>query len=782
MSLPSQPQHKVSFGAFEVDLLTAELRTNGHKLTLQAQPFQVLMVLLERPGELVTREELRKILWTSDTFVDFERSLNKAVNRLRDALDDNAGQPRFVETLPRKGYRWIGPVIRNGNDGVLSQSEVAPPEPVHVPEGKARDWKPWKLTVSLGSVAIAIAAGFFIAHSRRSTPPLTEKDSIVVADFVNTTGDGVFDGTLKEGLSSQLSQSPFFNLLPDLRARDMLKLMGRASGDPQTPEVAREICVRSGSKVVLTGSISSLGHQYVIGLKAVNCNSGEIFAHQQIQAKAKEDVLKVLGQETTQLRQELGESLSSIRRFDVPLDQVTTPSLDALKAFSMASIACAQGGNGAAVPFLKRAIELDADFAAAHALLGIVYASLQEPGLSAESMKRAYDLRYRVNEKERLYIESRFFHIVTGELEKANEAYHLLFRTYPDSGDMVNLAVSYGTLGQHDNAVAATLKALQLNPGNHAAYANLVAIYTNLNRLDDASAAYQEMQERKLDDVDAHSYRYGVAAAQGDAEEMRRQVAWASGKAGIEDVVLAQESDTEAFHGRLDAAREITRRAVESAQRAGKKEAAMLWQMNGALREAAFGNRQVARHGAAAALAVASTRDLQTLGALILAQSGDAGRAQKMSVDLDGRYPLNTLIHGYWLPTIRAAIELDRNNPAEAIKLLQSAESFELGAVLFTADWSAPLHPAYIRGEAYLRLHQGKKAATEYQKFVDHWGAVRNSPLGALARLGLGRAYAMQGDSEKAHAAYQEFFTLWKDADSDIPILKRAKAEYANLR
>ena len=208
----------------------------------------------------------------------------------------------------------------------------------------------------------------------------------------------------------------------------------------------------------------------------------------------------------------------------------------------------------------------------------------------------------------------------------------------------------------------------------------------------------------------------------------------------------------------------------------------MLWQMNGALREAAFGNRQVARHGAAAALAVASTRDLQTLGALILAQSGDAGRAQKMSVDLDGRYPLNTLIHGYWLPTIRAAIELDRNNPAEAIKLLQSAESFELGAVLFTADWSAPLHPAYIRGEAYLRLHQGKKAATEYQKFVDHWGAVRNSPLGALARLGLGRAYAMQGDSEKAHAAYQEFFTLWKDADSDIPILKRAKAEYANLR
>jgi len=337
-------------------------------------------------------------------------------------------------------------------------------------------------------------------------------------------------------------------------------------------------------------------------------------------------------------------------------------------------------------------------------------------------------------------------------------------------------------MGKYDKAVAATLEALRQDPENYVVYANLVAIYTNLNRLDDARATYQKMLENKRDYPDAHVSLYGIAAAQGDVAEMRRQVAWANGKVGIEDILLAQQADTEAFYGRLGEAREFSRRAIESAHRAGKKEAAVMWQMNESLRESEFGNWQVARHSAAAALAVASTRDLQTMAALILAQSGDAGHAQKMSDDLARRYPLDTLIDGYWLPTIRAAIELDHNDPAEAIHLLQGAASYELGAVLFTADWAAPLHPAYVRGEAYLRVHRGKEAAAEYQKFVDHWGAVRNFPLGALARLGLARAYAVQGDSAKAHTAYQYFLTLWKDADPDIPILKQAKAEYAKLQ
>jgi len=773
-------------------------------LTLQGQPFQILILLMERPGELVSREELKKALWASDTFVDFEHNLNKAVNRLREALHDSAEHPKFVETLPRRGYRWIGPVIRNGNGSALGESHLVVPEAEHTPEkrtepqiltdvdlvrpatsldaSEGRRQKFWKLAIPGVGLAAALIAGVFLIIYLRRAPPLTEKDSIVVADFVNTTGDPVFDETLKQGLSVELSQSPFLNLLPDHRVRETLKLMGRAPEDPLTPEVAREICVRSSSKVMLAGSISSLGSQYVIGLKAVNCDSGEVFAQEQVQAAAKEEVLKVLSQETTRLRRKLGESLSSIRRFDVPLYQITTPSLDAWKAFSTADIARAERGDGAAIPFLQRATELDPNFAMAHAYLGSLYFDLQEPSLSTASMKRAYDLRDRVSENERFYIESHYYHLVTGELEKANQVYEQFAQTYPRSrGHLINLGITYASMGQNEKALTATIEALRRHPESYNAYADLVAIYTNLNRLDDARATYQKMLENKRDYPNAHVSLYGIAAALGDAAEMRRQVAWANGKVGIEDILLAQQTDTEAFYGRLGEAREFSRRAIESAQRAGKREAAVLWQMNEALREAEFGNRQLARHGAATALAVASTRDLQTLAALTLAQSGDARRAQIMSDDLVRRYPLDTLINGYWLPTIRAVIELDHNNPAEAVKLLQRAESYELGAVLFTAGWVVPLRPAYVRGEAYLRLRRGKDAAAEYQKFVDHWGAVRNFPLGALARLGLARAYAMQGDSAKAHTAYHDFLTLWKDADPDIPILKQAKAEYAKL-
>ena len=805
MSVPPKSQHKVRFGAFELDLGTAELWTNGHVLTLQGQPFQILILLMERPGELVSREELKKALWVSDTFVDFEHNLNKAVNRLREALHDSAEQPKFVETLPRRGYRWIGPVIRNGNGNAPGESHLVVPEAEHAPEkrtepqiltdvellgpatsvdtSEGRSQKFWKLAIPAGSLAVALIAGVFtIIYSLRA-PPLTEKDSIVVADFVNTTGDPVFDDTLKQGLSVQLSQSPFFNILPDQKVSDTLKLMGRASGDRLTPEVAREICMRSSSKVMLAGSISNLGTQYVIGLKEVNCNSGEVLAQEQVQAVTKEEVLKMLGHETTRLRQKLGESLSSIRRFDVPLDQVTTPSLDALKAFSMAQIIRSEKGDRAAIPFLKRAVELDPSFAMAHAFLGTFYVNLQEPSLSTESMKRAYDLRFRVSEEERFFIESLYYQVVTEELEKANQVYELWAQTYPRSaGPLGNLGVSYASMGQNEKALAATLEALRRDPERYVASANLVAIYTNLNRLDDARATYRKMMQSKLDYPDAHVSLYGIASAQGDVAEMQRQVAWGAGKAGIEDIFLAQQADTEAFRGRLGEAREFYRRAIESAQRADQRETGALWQMNAAVREAEFGNRQAARQGVEAALALASNRDVKTLAALALAQAGDAAQAQTISDDLARGYPLDTLINGYWLPTIRAAIALDHNNPTEAIKALRGATSYELGINPFMAYWVVPLHPAYVRGEAYLRLRRGKEAAAEYQKFVDHWGAVRNCPLGALARLGLARAYAMQGDSAKAHTAYQEFLTLWKDADPDIPILKQAKAEYARLQ
>jgi DNA-binding winged helix-turn-helix (wHTH) protein len=367
MSLPSESQNKVRFGAFEVDLRTAELRTNGQEQALQGQPFQILIVLLERHGELVTREELKKILWTSDTFVDFEHSLNKAVNRLREALGDSAEHPKFVETLPRRGYRWIGPLIQNGRDNAAIESRLVVPEADRASERAGRSRKFWKLAVPAVCFSVTLTIGFFL-YSRRA-PLLSEKDTIVLADFVNTTGDPVFDDTLKQGLAAQLSQSPFFNLLSDQGVTETLTAMGRTPSDSLSLDVAREICVRNNSKVVVAGSISSLGTQYVIGLKAVNCDSGEVFAQEQVEAAAKEGVLTALSQETTKLRQKLGEALSSVRRFDVPLDQFTTPSLEALKAYSTADIARAERGDRAAIPFLRRAIELDPNFAMAHAFL-----------------------------------------------------------------------------------------------------------------------------------------------------------------------------------------------------------------------------------------------------------------------------------------------------------------------------------------------------------------------------------------------------------------------------
>jgi len=785
MSVSSELHRKIRFGDFEVNLLTAELRTKGQKLTLQGQPFQILTVLLEHPGELVTREELRKRLWTSDTFVDFEHNLNKAVNRLREALGDSAENPKFVETLPRKGYRWIGPALNDGDSAPDKRESLAVQTtgtaPTSVGKGESRRRKYRDLGIFFGVAVVAALIGGFVVLRPRRPPPLTEKDSVVVADFVNSTGDPIFDDTLRQGLSAQLSQSPFFNLLSDQRISETLKLMGQTPGSRLTPEVAREICVRSGGKVLLAGSISSLGSQYVIGLKAVNCNSGEVLAQEQVQSGAREAVLKMLGQETARLRQELGESLSSIRRFKVA-DLVTTPSLDALKAWSAAETVRSEKGDRACLPFLRRAVELDPEFAMAHAKLATVHINLQETSLSTASMEKAYALRERVSEKEKYYIDSHYYEFATGEMERASQVYELWGQTYPRSSTpLVQLSGIHLTMGQYETAVNESLEALRREPDNYVAYTNLILTYTSLNRLDDAKATYQKMLLNKIEYPDVHVSVYGIAAAQRDGAEMRRQVAWADGKLGIEDILLAEQADTEAFYGRLSEAREFSRRAIESAQRADKRETAALWRMNEALREGEFGNFQAARQGAADAMALASTRDVQSLAALMLAQSGDVTQSQKISKDLARRHSRDTLINGYWLPSIRAAIALSQDRPAEAIKLLHEAAQYELGADPFTAGFVSPLHPAYIRGEAYLRLHRGKEAAAEYQKFVDHWGAVKTFPLGALARLGLGRAYAMQGDSTKARAAYQDFFTLWKDADPEIPILKQAKAEYADL-
>jgi tetratricopeptide (TPR) repeat protein len=604
----------------------------------------------------------------------------------------------------------------------------------------------------------------------------------VLADFSNATGDPVFDDTLKQAISVQLAQSPFLDILSNAKIRATLKLMAKPLGTRLTPEVASELCQRAGGKAYISGSIANLGSQYVIGVDAVNCKTGDSLAQEQVTAENKEHVLKALDKAATKLREKLGESLSTVEKFDAPLDQATTPSLEALKALSVGVKTLQEKGSAAAIPFFRHAIELDPNFAAAYQALGISYSNLREPGLATENLQKAFNLRDKVSERERFRISAAYYLLVTGELEKAIQTYQLWAQTYPrNSEPSGNLGVDYTYLGQYEKAISASLEDLRLNPGSAAAYTNLVGLYPAVNNLPNAKAQYEQAVAHKVDNPFLHGNRYGVAFLENDTAEMQRQVAAASGKPG-EDVLLSFDSDTEAFYGRLRSARRLSQRAIDSARGNDSKETAAAWRMNAALREAEFNNTAQCRQEVAPALAEAPTRDVTVLAALAFARIGDSDRAERMARDLADRFPLNTAINRYWLPAIYASIEMKRHNLAKALEDLQTTSTYELGTPLPQFEVGGTLYPVYIRGEVYLLLRRGKEAAAEFQKFLEHRGVSVNSPLGALARLQLGRAYALQGNIDQSRAAYHDFFDLWKDADPDIPILIAAKAEYAKLK
>jgi tetratricopeptide (TPR) repeat protein len=555
--------------------------------------------------------------------------------------------------------------------------------------------------------------------------------------------------------------------------------MGRPPSDRITQDVAKELCVRTGSKAILAGSVSNLGTQYVIGLEAVACGTGDTLAKEQAEASNKENVVKALDTAASSLRTKLGESLASVQKFNVPIE-ATTSSLEALKTFSLGVTTSRQKGDAEAIPFLRRAIELDPNFAVAYAVLGVSYANLGQPSLSAQSLKKAYEMRERVSEKERLRISAYYYAFVTGELEKEAQTYQLWIQSYPrDEIPHTNLGANFNSLGQYEKSVAELQEAQRLEPNDVVTYQDLGINYADLNRLDDAKATYEQALARKLDGGALRVAMYDLAFLRGDSAQMGQQLTWGTGKPGAEDPLLSAQSDTEAYYGRLMKARDYSRRAVDSAVRADSKETAALWQVNAALRDAEFGNEGAAKQDVSAALALAPGRDVKVLSALVLARVGDTARAKAMVEQLEKSDPLNTVLKLYWLPTLKAAIELNGGNASQALLFLEAAAPYELGQ---PPPGIGPLCPVYIRGNVYLHQHNGSAAATEFQKFRDHPGIVVNSPLSALARLGVARAYAMSGDTAKAKAAYNDFLTLWKDADPDIPILKQAKAEYAQLQ
>ena len=649
-------------------------------------------------------------------------------------------------------------------------------------ESGTRAEAPARKRLATGAVAalalIALAFGGYLFLLRG--PKLTEKDTIVISDFANSTGDAAFDDTLKQALTTELGQSPFLNILSDQKLTETLRMMGRQPNERLTKEVTREICQRTASAAMLTGSIAQIGTHYNLVLNAVNCATGDLIASAQTEVDDKNHVLGGLGQLGTKIREKLGESLTTIQKYDKPLEQVTTSSLDALKAYSEGSKA---QDFAARITFFKRAVELDPNFATAWLALGLAYGNLGEPGVSNEYFTKAYGLRDRVSDRERFRIEADYYFFVTGDAEKAHQTYDQWAQAYPrDPIAYVDLSIIYCGLAQWDKAIAASLEAVRLNPNNAIAIGNLVDDYGLANRLDEAKSAYEDGMSRKLENSDMHRGRYGVAFLEGDTAEMARQVVMETSKPDSEDVLLSEASDTEGYYGRLGKAREFSRKAVAAAQRDNRKEAAALWQVNGALREAEFGNHDQARQNATAAMALAPIHDIQILAALALARAGDAARAEALAADLSKRFPEDTYLHHYWLPSIRASNAITRKSLDDAIRLLEDATKYELGQSLPQVEVGGLLYPVYLRGEVYLAAGRGSDAAREFQKVVDNRSVVQNCPLGALAHLGLGRAYALQGDAAKARVAYQDFFALWKDADPDVPVLVAAKAEYAKLK
>ena len=775
-------QQAVRFGPYEADFRHGELRKFGTRVKIQGKPLSVLAILVKRPGQTVLREEFREALWPDHVFVDFDKNLATAVNKLRQALCDTAETPQYIETVSRLGYRFLADVemISDEPGGSPAEAAVLAPLPSQAVTAAPKMWLRWTVAgaVVFSTILILMLVAA-LSDRRRAASTLSEKDTMVLADFDNKTGDAVFDDALKQALAVELGQSPFLTALSDRKVSETLGLMGRAPNQRLTLDVARELCQRTGSKAVLGGTISSLGAHYLIELKATACATGDDLAEEQGEASSKEGVLKVLSQLTSSMRSKLGESLPSVQKFDVPVE-ATTSSLEALKNYSLGLKMEHQEGEAASIPFFKRAIELDPNFALAYAGLSMRYSNLNQPSLALDYASKAYELRDRVSELEKLRIMVNYFSAL-GEIDKVDKAYELWIGNYPrDPVPRNNMGENYVMLGQYEKAARELQEALRLAPDNVIIYGNLGLTYLYLNRLSDAKASFDGAFAHNLDGGGLRGNIYSLAFLQGNAALMEEQVAWVAGKPGEEDPLLSAQSDTEAYYGRLNRARDFSRRAVDSAVRADSKETAALWQVNAAMREAELGNPELAREGVAAALQLSPGRDVKMLAALTLARIGDVPRAAALADELEKNYPTNTMLQLYWLPIIHSALQLDKGNLRQAQVELEDAAPYELATP--PPLQVGTLYPAYLHGLSYLQTRNGAAAVTEFQKVLDHRSIVQNFVTGALAYLQIARAHAMAGDVGKAKAAYEQFLSLWEDADHDLPIYQQAKAEYAKLQ
>jgi len=697
--------------------------------------------------------------------VELEAIINKAIEKDKEQRYQNAAELRSDLQVLKRGFE---------SGHTQSSLLLATAGMKHVPWNKR---KKWAAPAAVGTIIAAMAIGGWF-YDRRAHA-LNETDTVVLADFTNKTNDAVFDDALRQGLAVQLEQSPFLSLISDQRTRQTLQLMGKPADAKLTPEIARELCERTASKAYLSGTISNIGSQYVVGINAVNCQTGDTLAQEQATADSKERVLSALGDAATKLREKLGESLKTVHKLATPIEQATTPSLEALQAYSMGrNTMLAQGNYTAAVPLFQRAIQLDPNLAMAYASLGTTYHNLGEKELAAENTRRSFELRAKVSEREKFYIESHYHDFVTGDLNKARQVYELWAQTYPrESIPLTNLGVLYQGLGQYEKALESFRASQKISPNDALEYANLLVIYVNLNRIKEARAIAADAAAKKLDSPGIRYALYQLSFLQSDDAGMAEQVSWAGAdRPGDEAQLLYYQSDTAAYYGQLNRARELSRQAVASEERAGRKEGAAGCEAAAGLREALLGNGAEAKRAAANALKASNGKDVQFVAALSLAMVGDKEKAVEFADSLKSRFPDDTIVKFNYLPTIYAQIALNDGDPARAIEFLRAATPYELG-LAGTSNFSTYLYPVYVRGQAYLAAHQGAAATAEFQKILNWPGVVSNEPIGALAHLGLGRAHAVSGESKDARTSYNNFLTLWKNADSAFPFFSAVQAE-----
>jgi eukaryotic-like serine/threonine-protein kinase len=654
-----------------------------------------------------------------------------------------------------------------------TESSTSPTHTVPAPRRHAIGRK--ALASSVVAAVLLASGGYLYLHR---TPKLTEKDTIVLSDFANSTGDSIFDDTLQQALATALRQSPFLNVLSESGVATTLQLMRRPPDTRLTAEITREICQRSEGKAWIGGSISGVGSDYVIGLKAVNCQSGDILVQEQVTAATKEKVLDALGQAAVKIRSQLGESLPSVQKFDVPLALATTSSLEALKAYSLGRKNSREKGTRAAIPFLEHAIELDPDFAEAYVSLGKNYLNLREFTRARELFTKAFSLREHASEGEKFDIESMYYKYVTGELENTIRVYREWLNSYPHSSVALgNLAIAYKAMGKYEEAAELERQGLQ-ESANVLGYGSYAWTLMSLNRFSDARSTIQSALDAKLDSGLLHAELYTLAFLGGDNQAMSEQEAWGNKSSEAMLDILPLQAQAEAYSGYVRKSLDLSHLTADSLERAGQKERASSEIMIAGLREGQFGNLQEARRTIASIPESQLGDDGRSAAALAQATEGESSHAQSLLDTQAKRYPKGTLVQFVIVPTVQARIELARNAPEKSIQLLHAAELYELT----DSALGGCIYPAYVRGQAYLALKDGSSAATEFQKILDHRGIVKSCETGALAHLGMARAYVLQGDTAKARAAYEEFLTLWKNADPDIPILKQAKAERQKLR